>query len=71
VTRVAVIERALEFYKQWLSPLTRAQCKYVPSCSEYAAEAIARFGWFRGIAKATRRLLRCHPFGPGGFDPVK
>jgi uncharacterized protein len=71
MSRVVVAERALGFYKRWISPLSRAQCRYVPTCSEYAAEAVARFGWFRGIAKGMARLLRCHPLGRGGFDPVR
>lgn len=71
MSRVAVMERALRFYKRWISPLSRAQCRYVPTCSEYAAEAVARFGWIQGSARAITRLLRCHPLGPGGFDPVK
>jgi len=71
MSRVVVMERVLGFYKRWISPLSRAQCKYVPTCSEYAAEAVARFGWFRGTAKAITRLLPCHPLGRGGFDPVR
>jgi uncharacterized protein len=71
MSRVTVMERVLSLYKRWISPLFRAQCRYVPTCSEYAAEAVARLGWLRGSAKAMTRLLRCHPFGRGGFDPVK
>ena len=61
-------------YKRWLSPalhsLGVSQCKFLPTCSEYAAMAITVHGPLRGCALAARRLLRCHPFSPGGLDPV-
>jgi putative membrane protein insertion efficiency factor len=64
----------LGFYKRWLSPalhsLHPGGCKFLPTCSDYAAEAIAIHGALRGSALATWRLLRCHPFTRGGFDPV-
>jgi uncharacterized protein len=64
----------LAFYKRWLSPalhaLSPGGCKFEPTCSEYAAEAIAAHGPWRGGALAGWRLLRCHPFSRGGFDPV-
>jgi putative membrane protein insertion efficiency factor len=53
-----------------LSPLLFGSCRFEPSCSRYASEAIARHGARRGGALALRRLLRCRPFGPSGFDPV-
>lgn len=57
---------------QWLiSPLLGAHCKYYPSCSEYAAQAITRFGILRGVVLAGWRLLRCNPWSHGGFDPVE
>ena len=56
---------------QWLvSPLLGPACRYVPSCSEYAVEAVARYGVIKGGWKAAWRLARCHPFARGGFDPV-
>ena len=56
---------------QWLvSPLLGERCKYYPSCSEYAAQAIDRFGILRGLVLAGWRLLRCNPWSRGGFDPV-
>ncbi|MGH9966288.1 MAG: membrane protein insertion efficiency factor YidD [Pyrinomonadaceae bacterium] len=61
----------LRFYKAALSPLLPPSCRFVPSCSEYAMEAIDRYGAFHGSSLALRRLLRCHPFNPGGYDPVK
>jgi len=64
----------LAFYRYWLSPaihsLFPSGCRYQPTCSQYASEAIAMHGVTRGCFMALRRLLRCHPFARGGFDPV-
>lgn len=64
----------LAVYRRWLSPalhaLSPGGCKFQPTCSEYAEIAIATHGPVRGMGLAAWRLLRCHPFGPGGFDPV-
>jgi uncharacterized protein len=57
-------------YQVVLSPLLGGQCRYYPSCSAYAIEAIERHGALRGAWLAARRIGRCHPFRPGGFDPV-
>ncbi|MGH9873413.1 MAG: membrane protein insertion efficiency factor YidD [Pyrinomonadaceae bacterium] len=61
----------LRFYKLAISPFLPASCRFFPTCSQYATEAISRYGALRGSAMAFRRLLRCHPFSPGGYDPVK
>jgi putative membrane protein insertion efficiency factor len=60
----------LRGYQRWISPLLGARCKYYPSCSEYAVQAIERYGILRGSVLATWRLLRCNPFSHGGYDPV-
>ncbi len=60
----------LRAYKLVLSPLLPPACRYTPTCSEYALEAVARYGALRGGLKAARRVLRCHPFAAGGYDPV-
>ena len=60
----------LRFYKRFISPLLGPRCRFVPSCSEYAMEAISMHGPLRGSWLAARRLGRCHPFHPGGFDPA-
>jgi uncharacterized protein len=60
----------LKFYKGRISPLLPAACRYVPSCSEYAAEAVACHGFFHGTALALWRLMRCNPLARGGYDPV-
>lgn len=57
-------------YQMWISPLFPASCRYYPTCSAYAAEAIEKRGALSGSWLAVRRIARCHPFRPGGFDPV-
>jgi uncharacterized protein len=62
--------RLLRAYKWAISPMFPPACRYVPSCSEYAMEAVERHGALRGGLMALVRLLRCHPFARGGYDPV-
>jgi uncharacterized protein len=61
----------IRIYQKLVSPLLGERCKYYPSCSEYAAQAITRFGILRGLVLAGWRLLRCNPWSRGGFDPVE
>jgi uncharacterized protein len=65
-----MLARLVIAYRRWISPALPARCRFYPSCSAYALEAIARHGAIRGAVLAVRRLLRCHPFHPGGYDPV-
>jgi len=62
---------AIRFYQTVLSPFLAPSCRFYPSCSEYALTAIKRYGPFRGAWLGLKRLARCHPFHPGGFDPVR
>ncbi|MDY6988664.1 MAG: membrane protein insertion efficiency factor YidD [Thermodesulfobacteriota bacterium] len=57
-------------YQYILSPILAPACRFYPTCSQYAFEAVERHGAFRGSWMAVRRILRCHPYHPGGFDPV-
>ena len=68
VRRVAVLP--IRVYQLAISPMLGDHCKYYPSCSEYAVQAVMRFGILRGLVLAGWRLLRCNPWSPGGFDPV-
>jgi len=61
----------LRFYKRFVSPLLPSACRFYPTCSEYMLEAVRRYGAARGAWLGLRRLLRCHPFHEGGFDPVR
>ncbi|HPC03926.1 MAG TPA: membrane protein insertion efficiency factor YidD [Syntrophales bacterium] len=58
-------------YQVVLSPLFPASCRFFPTCSEYAVQAVELHGPFKGICLGLRRILRCHPFHPGGYDPVE
>jgi putative membrane protein insertion efficiency factor len=65
-----LIRALIRAYQLLVSPLLGPRCRFYPSCSQYALEAIAAHGTVRGGALALRRLLRCHPWHPGGYDPV-
>jgi putative membrane protein insertion efficiency factor len=67
--RLAILP--IRAYQLLLSPMVGDRCKYYPSCSEYAAQAISRYGILRGLVLAGWRLLRCNPWSHGGFDPVE
>ncbi|HEX8089897.1 MAG TPA: membrane protein insertion efficiency factor YidD [Blastocatellia bacterium] len=66
-----VLISLLRVYKAVISPLLPPSCRFTPTCSEYAMEAVKKYGALRGMYLGVRRVLRCHPFHPGGFDPVK
>ena len=72
--RQGVVARALSAlikgYQRYVSPLFGARCIYTPTCSEYALQAIKKYGACKGSFLAARRILRCHPFHEGGYDPV-
>jgi putative membrane protein insertion efficiency factor len=61
----------IRFYQLAVSPLLPPSCRFTPTCSAYTMEAVRKYGALRGSYMGIRRLLRCHPFHPGGYDPVK
>ena len=70
IARTAAI-RTIEVYQHYVSPLIPPACRYIPSCSEYGAHAIERYGVVKGTGLVLLRILRCHPFARGGYDPVR
>ena len=66
----AIVLTLLRGYKWAISPMLSPACRYVPTCSDYALEAVDRYGARRGSVMAMRRVLRCHPFADSGYDPV-
>jgi hypothetical protein len=66
----AILLGLIRFYQMSLSRVLPPACRFTPSCSQYSHEAIARYGIIRGMGLAIKRIARCHPFNPGGYDPV-
>ncbi|WP_017001128.1 membrane protein insertion efficiency factor YidD [Mammaliicoccus lentus] len=62
--------KLIRLYQRYISPLTPPTCRFHPTCSNYAIEAISEYGVLKGTWFAIKRILKCHPFHPGGFDPV-
>jgi putative membrane protein insertion efficiency factor len=70
ILRISVLT-ILQTYKRWISPMLPSACRFRPTCSEYTMDAVEKHGALRGMWMGIRRLLRCHPFHEGGFDPVR
>lgn len=66
-----ILVSLIEFYRKTISPIKKPSCRFYPSCSAYAVEAIEEYGAFKGLALSIKRVLKCHPFHPGGYDPLK
>ncbi len=66
----ALVVTAIAVYRHALSPYLGSQCRYYPSCSEYMSQAVTKYGAAKGICLGLRRILRCHPWGGSGYDPV-
>ena len=66
--RIAIL--LIRFYQIFISPMLWQHCRFYPSCSQYTLEAIKEWGFFKGIWLGIKRISRCHPLNPGGFDPV-
>ena len=63
--------KIIKIYKFLISPLLGNSCRYLPTCSEYSIDALKTYGFFKGVFLSIKRILSCHPWGSGGFDPVK
>ena len=61
----------IKFYRLFISPLKPPTCRFVPTCSEDAIVAFEKYGVIKGLSLTVKRILKCHPFHPGGYDPVK
>lgn len=61
----------IRLYKYAISPVLPGSCRFFPTCSDYSIDALAKYGALKGSYLSVRRILKCHPFHPGGFDPVK
>ncbi|KAJ49566.1 hypothetical protein BD780_003819 [Clostridium tetanomorphum] len=66
-----ILINLIKFYRKYISPLKSPCCKFYPTCSQYAIDAISKYGALKGGFMAFKRILRCNPFSKGGYDPVK
>ena len=66
-----IIILGIKLYRKYISPIKRPCCRFYPTCSQYTLEAIEKYGALKGSIMGVKRILRCHPFNKGGFDPVK
>lgn len=60
----------IKFYRKFISPLLGSNCRFYPTCSMYSYQAIEKYGAIKGSYKSIKRIIRCHPFNPGGYDPL-
>ena len=67
----SMLIKFIKIYKYMISPLIGPSCRYLPTCSEYSIEALKTYGFLKGLMLSFKRILSCHPWGKGGFDPVK
>jgi len=65
-----IIILLIGFYQKYISPLKPATCRFYPTCSEYATQALEKYGLLKGLWLSIRRISHCHPFNPGGYDPL-
>ncbi|MFT9497757.1 membrane protein insertion efficiency factor YidD [Anaerosolibacter sp.] len=61
----------VKIYRKYISPLKQPSCRFYPTCSQYALDALSRYGAIKGTILSIKRILKCHPFHPGGHDPLK
>lgn len=61
----------IRFYQKFISPVKPGKCRFYPTCSQYMLQAIEKYGPFKGLILGIKRILKCHPFHPGGYDPLK
>ena len=66
-----ILIKLIKCYRYLISPLLGQSCRYLPTCSEYSIEALRTYGFFKGLFLSVKRIFSCHPWGRGGFDPVK
>ena len=66
-----ILIKLIKCYKFLISPLLGQSCRYLPTCSDYSIEALKTYGFFKGLFLSIKRVLSCHPWGKGGFDPIK
>ncbi len=61
----------IKFYRKFISPLLGSNCRFQPTCSQYSLSAIEKYGAIKGVKLSFKRIIKCHPFHPGGFDPLE